>query len=351
MASSTDAGARRLGALGIARVMLGGWWDRLRGRLKPSACPVSMAGALEMPGRRLVAAPEKVLAAFGIREGDRVVEIGTGTGFYAVEAARRVGTRGRMICLDVQLEMLKQTRCRVQGSGFEALFAVADARSLPLRAASVDHVFLVTVLGEIPDRPRALREIRRVLLPGGHLSIAEQFPDPDFVPRAALRRAVRAAGFVEERTRGWLFYTSTWSSPSAGADQPPGASASRVSTFGTFRSGGARLGPGSRWHGKCRARVRQSREEPHPARCVAVGARLAGLHETCGGRDALSFVTCGGWERRSWCWQCWSRSAPARAYRKRPKPQASRVAARTRQACTPHLPSAAAPCMGPRSRR
>lgn len=169
-----------------------------------------MAGALEMPGRRLVAAPEKVLAAFGIAEGDRVIEIGPGTGFYAVEAAQRVGPRGRMVCLDVQLDMLRETRRRVEAGGFDALFAQADARSLPLRAATADHVFLVTVLGEIPDRTRALDEIKRVLRPGGHLSIAEQFPDPDFVPRPALRRTLRAAGFMEQRTRGWLFYTSTW---------------------------------------------------------------------------------------------------------------------------------------------
>lgn len=211
--SAAPPEARKLGPLGIARVMLGGWWDRLRGRLEPSACPISMAGALEMPGRRLVAAPEKVLAAFGIAQGERVLEIGPGTGFYTVEAAKRVGTCGRIICLDVQLEMLRETGRRVRSSGVEALFVAADARSLPLRDASVDHVFLVTVLGEIPDRTRSLGEIKRVLRPGGRLSIAEQFPDPDFVPRRALRRALRAVGFLEKSTRGRLFYTSTWRRP------------------------------------------------------------------------------------------------------------------------------------------
>jgi ubiquinone/menaquinone biosynthesis C-methylase UbiE len=71
-------------------------------------------------------------------------------------------------------------------------------------------VFLITVLGELPDRPAALKEIQRVLRPGGHLSVSEQFPDPDFVTTSALRRELRAARFTEERTRGYLFYTSTW---------------------------------------------------------------------------------------------------------------------------------------------
>jgi hypothetical protein len=54
-------------------------------------------------------------------------------------------------------------------------------------------------------------EIKRVLRPGGRLSISEQFPDPDFVPRRTMRRELRAAGFVERATKGHLVYTSTWS--------------------------------------------------------------------------------------------------------------------------------------------
>jgi len=67
------------------------------------------------------------------------------------------------------------------------------------------------VLGGIPDRDVALAEIRRVLRGGGRLSVSEQFPDPDFVTRHGLRRELTARGFAEEKTRGWLFYTSTWS--------------------------------------------------------------------------------------------------------------------------------------------
>jgi hypothetical protein len=52
-----------------------------------------------------------------------------------------------------------------------------------------------------------------VLRPGGHLSVSEQFPDPDFVTPRRLREELSAAGFVEEKTEGWLVYTSTWVSP------------------------------------------------------------------------------------------------------------------------------------------
>jgi ubiquinone/menaquinone biosynthesis C-methylase UbiE len=186
------------------------WWDRVRGRLQPMPCPFSQAASLEMSGRNLVAAPERILGAFGLGAGERVLEIGPGIGFYSVEARRRVGPSGRLVCLDVQREMLQATRRRLEAGGLGGSFVQASAVALPLRAACVDHVFLVTVLGEIPDRPRALAEIRRVLRVGGRLSVSEQFPDPDFVTRGALRRELGGAGFVEERTRGWLWYTSTW---------------------------------------------------------------------------------------------------------------------------------------------
>jgi ubiquinone/menaquinone biosynthesis C-methylase UbiE len=86
-----------------------------------------LASALEMPGRRLVAGPEGILAAFGLRTGERVLEIGCGTGFYSVEAARRVAPSGRLVCLDIQLEMLQETRRRVAAAGLVADVVQADA--------------------------------------------------------------------------------------------------------------------------------------------------------------------------------------------------------------------------------
>lgn len=157
-----------------------------------------------------MAGPDKVLGAFGIALGQTVLEIGPGTGFYSVEAARRVGTSGHLICLDLQAEMLRHTRERIERSNLSASFVRASAHALPLRSSSVDQVFLITVLGEIPDRAKALAEIKRVLRAGGRLSVSEQFPDPDFVTVRTLRRELVAAGFLEEKTQGWLFYTSTW---------------------------------------------------------------------------------------------------------------------------------------------
>lgn len=191
--------------------LLRAWWDRFRGRLAPVPCPFEGASVLETPGRSWIASPNKILGAFDLSAGERVLEIGPGIGYYSVEASRRVGSSGSLICLDVQRDMLKETRRRLIEAGCTtAGFLRASAEALPLVSASLDRVFLITVLGEIPDRCKALQEIHRVLRPEGRLSVSEQLPDPDYLTRATLRRELTEAGFGEVATRGHLVYTSTW---------------------------------------------------------------------------------------------------------------------------------------------
>ena len=64
-----------------------------------------------------------------------------------------------------------------------------------LERDAFDRAFLVTVLGEVPEPERALREIYESLKPGGILSVTEVLPDPDYLPRGRLRRLVEGAGF------------------------------------------------------------------------------------------------------------------------------------------------------------
>jgi ubiquinone/menaquinone biosynthesis C-methylase UbiE len=195
------------------RLVAGGWWDRLRGRLEPRPYPFAEATLLDSPLRTLFLDPARVLAAFDVKPGQRVLEIGSGTGYYSLEGVRRIGDRGRLTCLDIQREMLLETRRRLCAADFEgAALIQASAEDLPFAANSFDHVLAVTVLGEIPNRSQALREIRRVLRPAGRLSVSEQLPDPDFITPGSLRHELRASGFAEESTRRHflLAYTSTW---------------------------------------------------------------------------------------------------------------------------------------------
>ena len=80
-----------------------------------------------------------------------------------------------------------------------------DARDLPFPAATFDAAFLVATLGEIPDRDQALRELRRVLKPGGRLVVGEGQPDPHMLTIDDLRRRAEAIDFVFDGHEGTPF--------------------------------------------------------------------------------------------------------------------------------------------------
>ena len=191
-------------------------WIRERyGRGGP--IPVSQAGTLLHPLRGWLQPVRPILDKFGLERGATVLELGPGPGYFSVEAARIVGPGGRIICLDIQPGMLQMLAGRLEEASVTNAYPLAgDATRLPLAAASVDAAFLVTVLGEIPDRPQALAELRRVLKPGGVLSLSESLTDPDYVFQASLRALCRAMGFRELSCSGErLGYTMTFAAPQA----------------------------------------------------------------------------------------------------------------------------------------
>jgi ubiquinone/menaquinone biosynthesis C-methylase UbiE len=100
---------------------------------------------------------------------------------------------------------------------------VGDAVNLPLPDSSVDCAFLVAVLGEIPDRPQAIAELRRVLKSGGALSFMETLTDPDYVFEAHLRDLCQASGFeFLDRSGQLLGYTMSFTAPQRLGSPLPG---------------------------------------------------------------------------------------------------------------------------------
>jgi len=188
---------RRL-ALGaaVAVVAAAYWW-----RKNPSACPYGQRFWVEAPHPLITR--ERLREALGPEAGERVLEIGPGTGYYTVDLAQWVGADGSVEIFDIQQEMLDHTLERAREHGVSNVQATpGDARELPYEDDSFDAAILITVLGEIPDQDAALREVERVLRPGGRLIVGELFGDPHMVTLGALRRRAEAASLVFERHLG-----------------------------------------------------------------------------------------------------------------------------------------------------
>jgi ubiquinone/menaquinone biosynthesis C-methylase UbiE len=147
---------------------------------------------------------ERVLQMLAPRPGERVLEVGPGPGHYTFEVASRLDG-GTLDALDVQPEMLADLTHNAQSQGVENIVPrCGDASLLPYEDASFDAAFLVTVLGEVPDQDEALRELARVLRPGGRLVVGETAigGDPHFVSVRALRDRAERAGFSFELRAG-----------------------------------------------------------------------------------------------------------------------------------------------------
>jgi SAM-dependent methyltransferase len=110
----------------------------------------------------------RVADAAGIRTGDRVLDVGCGTGVLAREALRRVGQEGQVVGLDLNEGMLA-----VAGRAEPKVeWRIGDASSLPFEDTCFDVVVSQFALMYFPDRVASLREMWRTLAPGGRLAIA-----------------------------------------------------------------------------------------------------------------------------------------------------------------------------------
>jgi ubiquinone/menaquinone biosynthesis C-methylase UbiE len=172
-------------------------------------CPSWLVPLLENPYVEAVAGAALLMRRAGVRPGMQVLDAGCGPGRITVPAAQAVGASGRVVALDVQSRMLERLGRRLRDGGVTNVTTLlAGLGNGKLPSGQFDIAFLVTVLGEVPDKAAALREVYRSLRAGGILSVTEVLPDPHYQPIQRVRALARSVGFSEQQVfSGVVSYT------------------------------------------------------------------------------------------------------------------------------------------------
>ena len=183
--------------------------------------PACIGRFLDSDVRRWRQPPAQLIERSGIKPGMAVMDLGCGSGAFTTFVARAVGKQGKVYAVDIQPEMLRQLEHKLSRPGYQDITNIeprqASAYQLPFEDGALDLAYLVTVLQEIPDRGRALREIMRVLKPGGILAVTELLTDPDYPLRSTTIKICQRQGFILDDSTGNLWnYTVRFTKPQGG---------------------------------------------------------------------------------------------------------------------------------------
>lgn len=154
-------------------------------------CPWWFVYTFDNPIRRLVHDPGAILGGL-VKEGQTVVDVGCGAGYFSLGLARIVGPEGKVLSLDIQPQMLDIARRRAKRQRLDRRieFRLCEPDSLGLRE-TVDFVLAFWMVHEVSNREIFLKEIKASLTPAGHFLLVEP---KVHVPAARFDETVKSAG-------------------------------------------------------------------------------------------------------------------------------------------------------------
>ncbi len=114
------------------------------------------------------------LALASIKEGETVLDLGSGTGFDCFLAARKVGKTGKVIGVDMTPEMIGRAKENAKKGKYENVeFRLGEIENLPVEDGSVDAIISNCVINLSPDKKKVFEEANRVLKPGGMIMVSD----------------------------------------------------------------------------------------------------------------------------------------------------------------------------------
>ena len=147
--------------------------------------------------------PIKNIAELGVEHGMKIVDIGSGSGFYAIELAKKVGPSGRVYAVDIQQDLLTRIKNSAMGAGLHNIEVInGDVEKLggtKVREAIAERVVFSNTLFQIDPKSRdnVALEIKRLLKSGGKLMVVDWNEDSSFKPTEAVPQSL-AQGLFEK---------------------------------------------------------------------------------------------------------------------------------------------------------
>ncbi len=139
-------------------------------------CPWWIGYFLASPLRRFFHKPEQIVSPY-LKEGMTVLEVGPGMGFFTLPMARLIGPQGKIVCIDVQEQMIKSLVRRATRAGLadRIITRLTSGDSLQVEdfANHVDFALLFAVVHEVPDQEKLFREVLATLKEGSFVLISE----------------------------------------------------------------------------------------------------------------------------------------------------------------------------------
>ena len=132
----------------------------------------------------------------GIREGDTVIDLGSGAGNDCFIASQLVGAAGEVIGIDMTAQMIERARINAEKLEYTNVkFRLGEIENMPVTANKADVIISNCVINLVPDKYQAFREMMRVLKPGGHFCISDVVTE-GVIPQELLEQAELYAGCV-----------------------------------------------------------------------------------------------------------------------------------------------------------